>query len=476
MNIALVVVNVCCCGARSRSALMAQTLSFEARCADAAAARREQAAAGVVPLRVGLPARDGARGRARVHVRGRRRRRASARSFDPVRPLAARAASSSGCVERAARASRRVPSTASSAELPPALVELALWLADYYGSTPARALALVAPREAEAAQGAGAAGRAAGARRARPSRARLVGRQQRGGRRGSSRRSTAAAATSCSTARPASGKTEVYLQACAAVLERGLGAIVLVPEIALAPQTVGRVRARFGDRVAILHSALTDAERRDERERIACGEARDRRRRALGRLRAGARARPDRRRRGARLVVQAGLRPALRRAHGRGQARGARGRRRRLRLRDAAARELGGARAAGARRADRRRRCRRCASSTCAGRPATRSRRRCSPSCGGVAERRRQGDPAPEPARRRAGAALPRLRHDDPLPELRRRARPARRHGAPLPPLRPRRAVAARLPGVRLARPRAARRRHAEARARARARAARSSS
>ena len=54
----------------------------------------------------------------------------------------------------------------------------------------------------------------------------------------------------------------------------GLGAIVLVPEIALAPQTVGRVRARFGDRVAILHSALSDAERRDERLRIASGEAR----------------------------------------------------------------------------------------------------------------------------------------------------------------------------------------------------------
>ena len=71
-----------------------------------------------------------------------------------------------------------------------------------------------------------------------------------------------------------SGKTEVYLQACAAVLERGLGAIVLVPEIALAPQTVGRVRARFGDNVAILHSGLTDAERRDERARIASGAAR----------------------------------------------------------------------------------------------------------------------------------------------------------------------------------------------------------
>jgi primosomal protein N' (replication factor Y) len=71
-----------------------------------------------------------------------------------------------------------------------------------------------------------------------------------------------------------SGKTEVYLQACAAALERGLGTIVLVPEIALAPQTVGRFRRRFGDRVAILHSSLGDAERRDERDRIASGEAR----------------------------------------------------------------------------------------------------------------------------------------------------------------------------------------------------------
>src|SRR5262249_18975478 len=70
-----------------------------------------------------------------------------------------------------------------------------------------------------------------------------------------------------------SGKTEVYLQACAAAIERGRGAIVLVPEIALTPQTLGRFRARFGDRVAVLHSGLSDAERRDERERIASGEA-----------------------------------------------------------------------------------------------------------------------------------------------------------------------------------------------------------
>jgi primosomal protein N' (replication factor Y) (superfamily II helicase) len=71
-----------------------------------------------------------------------------------------------------------------------------------------------------------------------------------------------------------SGKTEVYLQACAVALSRGRGAIVLVPEIALTPQTVGRFAARFGDQVAVVHSALGDAARRDERERISRGEAR----------------------------------------------------------------------------------------------------------------------------------------------------------------------------------------------------------
>jgi primosomal protein N' (replication factor Y) len=65
----------------------------------------------------------------------------------------------------------------------------------------------------------------------------------------------------------------VYLRACAEALDRGLGAIVLVPEIALTPQALGRFQARFPGRVAVLHSAMTDAERRDERERIASGEA-----------------------------------------------------------------------------------------------------------------------------------------------------------------------------------------------------------
>ena len=71
-----------------------------------------------------------------------------------------------------------------------------------------------------------------------------------------------------------SGKTEVYLQAIARELERGRGAIVLVPEIALTPQTVRRFAGRFGDRVAVLHSALSDGERYDEWHRIRTGEAR----------------------------------------------------------------------------------------------------------------------------------------------------------------------------------------------------------
>jgi primosomal protein N' (replication factor Y) (superfamily II helicase) len=59
----------------------------------------------------------------------------------------------------------------------------------------------------------------------------------------------------------ASGKTEVYLRAVQRCLELGRGAIVLVPEIALTPQLVSRFRARLGERIAVLHSGLTDRER-----------------------------------------------------------------------------------------------------------------------------------------------------------------------------------------------------------------------
>ncbi len=71
-----------------------------------------------------------------------------------------------------------------------------------------------------------------------------------------------------------SGKTEVYLQAAARTLAGGRGVIVLVPEIALTPQIVGRFVARFGDTVAVLHSRLSPGERHDEWTRLRTGEAR----------------------------------------------------------------------------------------------------------------------------------------------------------------------------------------------------------
>jgi primosomal protein N' (replication factor Y) len=155
--------------------------------------------------------------------------------------------------------------------LPAPLVELALWVADYYGSTPGRALALVAPPK-------------------RARRKQLPQPAERDALEGEPEPQALTAAQERALARlgraydetgghfllygaTGSGKTEVYLQAAATALARDLGVIVLVPEIALAPQTVGRFRARFGDRVAILHSSLSEAERRDERERIASGAA-----------------------------------------------------------------------------------------------------------------------------------------------------------------------------------------------------------
>ncbi len=157
-------------------------------------------------------------------------------------------------------------------ELPRPLVELALWIAEYYGSTPGRAFALVAPVQRRArgtrpqpAERDGLPGEAEPAQLSASQRGaleRIVGALDVG-----------ASANFLLYGATGSGKTEVYLQACAAALERGLGAIVLVPEIALTPQTVGRFRARFDERIAILHSSLTEAERRDERARIASGDA-----------------------------------------------------------------------------------------------------------------------------------------------------------------------------------------------------------
>jgi primosomal protein N' (replication factor Y) len=70
-----------------------------------------------------------------------------------------------------------------------------------------------------------------------------------------------------------SGKTEVYLQVIAPILKQGQSALVLVPEIGLTPQLTDRFQARFGDRVRVYHSALSDGERYDTWRHMLQGEA-----------------------------------------------------------------------------------------------------------------------------------------------------------------------------------------------------------
>ena len=70
-----------------------------------------------------------------------------------------------------------------------------------------------------------------------------------------------------------SGKTEVYMELIEHQLDLGKTCIVLVPEISLTPQMVNRFQQRFGDKIAALHSALSDGEKYDEWRRIARGEA-----------------------------------------------------------------------------------------------------------------------------------------------------------------------------------------------------------
>ena len=70
-----------------------------------------------------------------------------------------------------------------------------------------------------------------------------------------------------------SGKTQVYLDAIERVRAQGRDAVVLVPEISLTPQTVGRFRSRFGDEVAVLHSKLSVGERYDQWDMVRAGAA-----------------------------------------------------------------------------------------------------------------------------------------------------------------------------------------------------------
>lgn len=163
--------------------------------------------------------------------------------------------------------------------VPAEMVALAEWIAAEYCSTLARALGLVLPP--------GATRRLSGRKRravkrsehlavgARAPRALVLNEDQR-----------AALDSLCAALEQrvaherllhgvtGSGKTEIYLRAAETALEQGRGVIVLVPEIALTPQTVGRFIDRFGETVAVLHSQLRPGERYAEWRRLREGAAR----------------------------------------------------------------------------------------------------------------------------------------------------------------------------------------------------------
>ncbi len=163
--------------------------------------------------------------------------------------------------------------------VPAEMVELAAWIAEEYCSTISRALGLVLPP--------GATRRLSGRRR-RP--VKLSPRLAVGSRSPRPPALSADQEAALASLRDAlsqcaahtrllhgvtgSGKTEVYLRAAEAALAQDRGVIVLVPEIALTPQTVSRFVERFGETVAVLHSQLRGAERYAEWRRLREGDAR----------------------------------------------------------------------------------------------------------------------------------------------------------------------------------------------------------
>jgi len=167
------------------------------------------------------------------------------------------------------------PLEALETGVPAELVRLGLWVAREYCSTPSRGLRLVLPpnpgvrkrRPRPPVEHAGVGEAAAGPPQLLDEQRRAVARIV------AAIDGEADGSGLLLHGVTGSGKTEVYLAAVEAALERGRGAIVLVPEIGLTPQAVARFRARLGDRFAVLHSALTAGERYEEWRRLRSGEA-----------------------------------------------------------------------------------------------------------------------------------------------------------------------------------------------------------
>ena len=301
-------------------------------------------------------------------------------------------------------------------QLPPALVDLALWIAEYYGSTAGRALALVAPhvRKRRFEKPSPVARESLpGAASRRPSRhepqraagARIIEALDGGG------------GHFLLYGATGSGKTEVYLPRLrGGARPRPRRDRARPGDRARRRRRLTRFTARFGDRVAVCTRRSPRAERRDERERVASGEAR---------VVVGARSAifaPGRATSASSASTRSTTPSYKQEADPRYDARTVAAKRAalekgggRLRERDAAARELGDARAARARRTDRRR--------AAAGQVVDLRREPgyplSAPLIAGLdrsSTRRRQGDPAAQPARRRPGDPLPGLRHDPALP------------------------------------------------------------
>ena len=349
-----------------------------------------------------------------------RRERGKVRSYRFPSAARGRGAWSSRSWTRRRWACGRSRSSASCTSCRATLVDLALWVADYYGSTPARALELVAPvrrqrRKEQAPPGERQSLEGEAAPDALSADQEARRRPDRRGRR-----------AFCSTGRPAAARPRSTCSPRPGTRARARDDRARPGDRAHAADR-RPLPARFGDSVALLHSGLTDAERRDERERIARGEAR---------VVVGARSaifapmrdvglicvdeehdpsykqesdpRYDARTVAAKRAALEGAAVVYGSATPRPESWAAL---ERLELRE----RIGGEAAPGEDR-----------------RPAARGRlpalRAAARRAGRDRGARRQGDPAPQPPRDRAGPALPRLRDDLPLPGLRRLARaPPRR-------------------------------------------------